>query len=216
MEKQPILTAEEALGLVIEVAPEYTYSLVVNLIVGRDYDLGEIEKYLTPEMDIVVCARASEDLGHCYITPSFIEVAKDCASRLQSQGYYVFLRLEVDDYLDFGDYVKLCRCDFVVGECARLLDRIYSLANYLEYLKKFVDKRKHKLPPNLVAEQTKIEDYLDSLWGKYEEVLQLYTENRKTRLEEECEEAWELVEEVEAYLESIIDLRWLHALAMQL
>jgi hypothetical protein len=210
MERQPLLTAKEALGLLIEVAPEYTWSMVADLIVGRDYDLGEIEKYLIPEMDIVVCAHTSEDYGCCYITPNFVEAAKDYASRLRSHGYYVFLRLE------FDNYVNLYRCDFVVGECARLLDRIYSLANYLNDFKEFVDKQKHELPPNLVAEQAKIEDYLDSLLGEYEEVLRLYTWGWKTSLEEECDEAWKLVEEVEAYLERIIDLRRLHALAMQL
>jgi hypothetical protein len=210
MERQPLLTAEEALGLLIEVAPEYTYNMVVDLIVGRDYDLGEIEKYLDPEMDIVVCAHLSEEFGCCFISPDFIEVARDCANRLRSQGYYVFLRLE------FDNYVKLYRCDFVVGECARLLDRIYSLAEYLDDLRKFVDKQKHELPPDLAAEQNKIADYLDYLRSEYEEILQLYTQGWKESLEEECEKAWKLVNEVEAYLESIIDLRRLHALAMQL
>jgi uncharacterized protein YuzB (UPF0349 family) len=209
MKQQPLLTADKALGLVCKIAPEYTWDMVVNLIVGRDYDLGEIEKYLDPEMDIVVCAHLSEDSNRCFISPNFVEVAKDCASRLRSQGYYVFLRLEIDD-----DDVTLYRCDFVVGECARLLDRIYSLSNYLNDLKEFVEKNKHELPPNFVAEQKTINEYLGCLLGKYEVLLELYTDNWETGLKEECKKAWKLVNEVEAYLERIKDLRRLHAISL--
>jgi hypothetical protein len=209
MKQQPLLTPCEVLDLVIGNVPmdceEY---LAVNYIVGRDYSPTTEEErgYIVADIDFYLSRHYGEEYACFFISPKYIPVLQDCANYLRSQGYCVFFRLE------FDDHVRFYRCDFVVGECARLLDRIYSLANYLNDLKGFVDKQKHELPPNLVSEQAKIEDYLDSLWGEYEEVLQLYTEGWERSLKEECEEAWKLVEEVETYLDSIIDLRRLHAI----
>jgi hypothetical protein len=208
MQQQPLLTAYEARRLVSKEVPEHTWSLVIDYVVGRDYELGEIEKYLIPEMDIVVCCHLSEEYGCIFASPHFIEMLTDCANRLRIRGYYVFLRLEFDNHLNL--YI----CDFVVGECGRLLDKIYSLAKYLNDLKEFVDKQKQNLPPNLVAEQSKIEDYLGCLWGAYKRVLEEYTKGRETSLKEECEEVWKLVKEVEAYLDCIKDLQRLFAISL--
>jgi hypothetical protein len=213
MQQQPLLTPCEVLNLVIgkgKVPMDCEEYLAVNYIVGRDYSPTPEEEsgLISPDIDFILSKHYGEEYGCFFISPKYIPVLQDCANYLRSQGYHVFFRLE------FDDHVRFYRCDFVVGECARLLDRIYSLANYLNDLKGFVDKQKHELPPNLVSEQAKIEDYLDSLWGEYEEVLQLYTESWKESLKGECKKAWKLVEEVETYLDSIIDLRRLHALSL--
>jgi hypothetical protein len=211
MEQQRLLTSSNALNLVLGEVPVSSFSeyAAINYIVGRDYDLTTEERVFYAEIDpdLGLSRSYAEDYGCFYIPAKYIPLLRECADYLQSQGYYVFIRLEFDASVGFY------RCDFVVGECARLLDRIYSLANYLNSLNEFVEKHKHELPPNFVVEQNKISEYLDYLWGEYEEVLRLYTDCCELSLEEECKEAWKLLNEVEAYLESIKDLCRVQALA---
>jgi hypothetical protein len=211
MQQQPLLTAYEALKLVLGKVPmsidEY---VAVNYIVGRDYTTTPEEDagIISPDIDFILCRHYGEEYDCFFIVSQYIPVLQDCAQYLRSMGYCVFFRTE------FNAKVGFYECDFVVGECARLLDRIYSLKKYLNDLKEFVEKDKHELPPDFVAEQNTISKYLDYLWDEYGEILRLYTWGWKESLKKECEEAWKLVNEVEVYLERIIDLRRLHAISL--
>jgi hypothetical protein len=70
------------------------------------------------------------------------------------------------------------------------------------------------LPTHMVAKKRKIDAYIDKIVSSFLWVLaDLYTEGDKEALKSLCEEAWKFAEEVDAYLESIKDLRRLHALA---
>jgi hypothetical protein len=128
---------------------------------------------------------------------------------LRSKGIYVYFGID-----DFGLYIYCC---FIAGECARVFHKLVKQYSRLGDLSKFADKHKDILPQHIRSKANllryyyyEIDYYLSSI------LLETYIRSSKRKLKRACEEGWELAKEVDAFLESIEDLRRLHALATAL
>jgi len=209
-----ILTLPEAMQLISEKAPKDLIDcLLVNYLEGRKFLEGKpVDTEMERRLKNGFRFKFQKDYC-CYpVKPHHIPVLQECASFLRDKDYPVFFLADKDPL----GLATVLYCVFVVGECARVLDEIYSLDNYFLSLLDFLHKHQYKLPLKLYSEKYRIEFFFSLNWDFYVKLIRTYTYGEKALLEEYCEQAWEYLDEIKDYLESIIDLRRLHALARQL
>lgn len=98
-----------------------------------------------------------------------IPVLKRCAEFLQEKGYFVYLDFCADSSSNFF------RCDFIVGKCGWLYDKLTEQAARLENLLSFIERHKDRLPYHIRQREKpakklleKIRHLLDCLLYSYE------------------------------------------------
>jgi hypothetical protein len=209
-----VLTLYEAVQLISEKAPKDLIDcLLANYLGGRNFLKGEpVDTDMERRLSSGFRFGFQKDYC-CYpVKPHHIPVLQECASFLRDKDYPVFFLAETDRL----SHAKALYCVFVVGECARVLDKIYSLDNYFLSLLDFIHKHQYKLPLKLYSEKCRIEFFFSLNWDFYAKLIRAYTYGAKGFLKDYCEKAWKYLDEVEDYLESIIDLRRLHAISSTL
>jgi hypothetical protein len=188
MTQQPLLTADEVIELLQKEVLANNAALLGNFMELADEEKLVLGKFNDPNKEI--------------------PLLQQCANFLRNKGVFVYFNIE-----------KSCGrpyyFEFVAGECGRVLEKIEWQAYYLADLSCFIDMHEHELPPTIVAEKERIDTYKDRLievifWG----LQRAYKKGDKVALEFWCDEGRKLTEEVEAYLDSIIDLRRLHAISL--
>jgi hypothetical protein len=128
---------------------------------------------------------------------------------LMSKGIYVYFGID-----DSGLYIY---CRFIAGECARVYHKLVKQYFYLDDLSKFVNKHGDKLPQHIRSKANLLRHYQyenEYYWSAI--LLKAYIQSNKRKLKKACEEGWELAKKVDTFLESIEDLRRLHALVTAL
>jgi hypothetical protein len=156
------------------------------------------------------------ELAKCYVIwvigirdPKLtIPLLERCVGYLRGKGIYVYYKVTKENG-------KPVIASFIVGECGRVVEKLDWQATYIDDLIAFIEKSEHELPPDTIATKETLMKYyrlivshrlvglLDAYWGK-----------SKRDLKRQCMLGWELAEEVDAFLERIIDLRRLHAISL--
>jgi hypothetical protein len=191
MTQQPILTADEVLEMLKEKLPHNKSWLLSMICWNWKHSLNDLGIKLTCDEEIVLLQRL--------------------ADFLQSKGIFVYFKYDQTQPNRFRYY------RFVAGECGRVFVKLGSQGKYLSSIFLFIEKHKKTLPKHLLAKRDEIDTYIDKIVSDFLWVLwDLYMQGDKEALKTLCEEAWKFAEEVDAFLESIEDLRRLHALATAL
>jgi hypothetical protein len=189
MKKQPLLTANEVIELLEKEA------------LPDDEGLRNTFKEIVSYSKLV--------FGLCNNPSAEIPLLQHCANFLQSRGLFVYLKFSKSYPRGFPIFT------FLVGECGRLYEKLSWQADYLKDLSHFVETHEHELSPDMIAEKEKIDAYETKI---VEDILigleENYKKGDKVALEFWCDEGKKLAEEVDAYLERIIDLRRLHAISL--
>ena len=141
-------------------------------------------------------------------------ILQHCAKILQSRGIFAYVK--VYDKSFPRSYL------FIAGECGLLYEKLEKQRDYLRSLSLFINDHKDELPSDIVAKKYEIDKYAGTI--EYDFLLELrelcsrglYEGGAYGALKSLCEEARKFAEEVDAFLESITDLRRLHALATTL
>jgi hypothetical protein len=90
--------------------------------------------------------------------------------------------------------------------------KLKSQADYLSALSNFIETQRHELPKNMVAKKKTIDNYFKATTIYMRALRCVYMIGDEEALKALCKEAWEIAEEVDTFLDSIIDLRRLHAI----
>jgi hypothetical protein len=199
MQQQPILTYDEMIELLKEALwhDETWREAFMELVVESEYRPWG-RRYTGDRLSI---QEISALLQHC-------------AKILQSRG--IFAYVEVYDASAPRSYL------LIAGECGLLYEKLEKQKEHLRDLSQFIQDHKDKLPSEMVAKKYEIDNYAAKIEINFLFELRdlyprtLYEGGVYGALKSWCEEARKFAEEVDAFLESIEDLRRLHALAMQL
>jgi hypothetical protein len=133
---------------------------------------------------------------------TIIALLQHGAKTLRSRGIFVYMQPDKPTPL-------------IAGKCGRVYEKLRRQADYLSDLSDFIKTHNHELPRNMIAKKKKIDYYKSTtVWSFLCKLEELYRQGDKEALKSLCEEAWKFAEEVDAYLESIIDLRRLHAISL--
>jgi len=193
MEQKSFLTADEVIELLKEALPD-------------DETWHEAYKELAEKTK-------THFFGYNYIgfeppSDKLIRLLQYGATILRSRGIYV--------YFKFNQTPPRPRLIlFIAGECGRVYERLKKQAEYLADLSVFIDEHENELPKSMTAKKKKIEDYANTIASRFLWQLgELYIQGDKEALKSLCEEAWEFADEIDAYLDRIIDLRRLHAISL--
>jgi len=140
----------------------------------------------------------------------FISQLEDCVKYLRSKNIYVYFKVREASYNRF--YVT-----FVAGEAGRVLEMLDKQFYYLCKLEWFVIKNKEILPNSLAREKRNLSDYLNKIYVvTHIYLIPSYLSDDKRSLKQACEDGWKLADGIDAYLESISDLRRIHAVVTML
>jgi hypothetical protein len=189
MQQQPLLTTGEVLELLKQVLPD------------GDEDLRNAYNELNENFTLIVTYSSKP------INIAIFRLLQLGANLLRSRGIFVYF-----DYYKPETQSRYFR--FVVGECGRVYARLKKQYDYLYDLCIFIEDNEDELPKTMVAKKKKIEDYMWMIRGKYMWQLgEAYRQGYKEGLKELCEEAWKFADEIDEFLESIKNLRRLHAIS---
>jgi hypothetical protein len=140
----------------------------------------------------------------------FISQLENCVRYLRSKGIYVYFKYREGSYNCF--YVT-----FVAGEAGRVLEKLDNQFYYLCKLEWFAIKYKDILPKPLTHERRNLSDYLNKIYVMtHIYLIPAYLGDDKECLIQACGDGWKLVDRIDAYLESIADLRRAHAVVTML
>jgi hypothetical protein len=195
--------------------PILTYDKTVELLKEA---LWHDETWREAFMELVVESE-SRPWGRKYTgdklsTQEISALLQHCAKILQSKGIFVYVK--VYDTSFPRSYL------LIAGECGLLYEKLEKQGDYLNSLSLFIKDHEDELPSEMVAKKYEIDKYAGTIECHF--LLELrdlcsrgfYEGGVYGALKSLCEEARKFAEEVDAFLESIMDLRRLHALAMQL
>jgi hypothetical protein len=139
---------------------------------------------------------------------STISLLDRCAGYLRDKGIYVYYKVTKKNG-------KPIIASFIVGECGRVFEKLDWQATYINDLLDFIEKCEHELPPDAITTKETLMKYARLIVShRLVGLLNAYIGKSKRDLKRHCALCREFAEEVDAYLDSIIDLRRLHAISL--
>jgi hypothetical protein len=185
MTQQPLLTADEVIELLKEALPNK-------------------EEWHDTFNELVEKTKLAS--GFFDDSDTTISLLKYCVDYLRNKGIYVYFEY---DCIPFRS--RLSNFKLIAGECGRVYEEMLKFKDYLFDLIDFIYDNKEKLPPEVVAEEKRVEEYLYQINDEVIEPLECaYADSDKAEINSVLEKAQTLTKEIE---EDIKDLCRLHALA---
>jgi hypothetical protein len=130
-----------------------------------------------------------------------------CVNYLRGKGIYVYFNLSGGI-----DYFTL-----VAGECGRVYQEMCNLEDYLNDLTFFIADNREILPPEIVAEEKKLDEYQNRIYDEVIFPLEVaYADGDKAAINSVLEKAQKLAKEIDDYLENIKYLQRLYWLEKSL
>jgi hypothetical protein len=135
-----------------------------------------------------------------------IPLLEYCVNFLRNNGIHV--------YFDLSGGIN--HFTLITGECGRVYEEMCKLEDYLIDLSTFICSNKEILPPEIVAEEKRLDEYQNRLCDEVIFPIEIaYYDGDKAEIKAVLEKAQKLAKEIEAYLDSIKDLCRAHALATE-